>query len=228
MRYAIVLLMMLITFNTAQAGHKFHIHQGKWISQGYYHKVININAKHYGLKVKGLKGHKSMKFERVSRNVFRDCYGNTAKLISPVKMMLVKRGSHRPIVFRKTNSHNHNNYGSSCSICENDRDHYYEYRNDHDKSSSYGDYLYDRHESVGERIEGNWKVRNSGDTIEVLWTRDGIKVRLNRVGDWRYYSKNEGRGTSYRDFKGNQYIVKGDNDMVWLSFDGKREIRLQR
>ncbi len=71
-------------------------------------------------------------------------------------------------------------------------------------------------------LDGYWQCATNNSRIEVIYTRDGIKVRsLERGGDnWDYY-RSYGNN-AYRDGSGNCYTLRG-NSFEYCSFD-KRNV----
>lgn len=69
-------------------------------------------------------------------------------------------------------------------------------------------------------LDGYWRCLDKDMNIEIMYTREGIKVKNNlRNSDaWEYYNKSD--NNRYRDQKGNSYSLSG-RGLEWSTPDGR-------
>jgi hypothetical protein len=75
-------------------------------------------------------------------------------------------------------------------------------------------------------LEGFWENRNTGITIEIIETGNGIKVKRLDKHDWRRYEQN--RYGVFIDREGNYYEEIGHDELIWQSHEGRKKIRFTR
>ena len=168
-------------------------------------------------------------------------------------MVYMNRRSGERIRFVKK-GHNHHNHvcNSRCSIGDDYFGHY-GHSNNHDNYN--GDDYYDDYyddwgdDSWGDRnkrgkrnnrnrnntydgayndgLNGKYHVREIDEYISINRTRYGLKAKRGN-GAWVDYTQNRNRKNEYIDKKGNKYIVRSDNDLIWKNKTGAVSLNLKK
>jgi len=194
--------------------------EGRWFETWNGHE-IKVKEKRYGLKIKGINGHRKWtKFDHVRNNKFRDCDNNLIRIHSSNFLTYVSSCGRYKSEYRRGNSGRHNNYFGH-SQCLNPSVSYEEEYIEYYQPRTYE--RQDRNLSRRERFH----VRELDEYIDIEFTSYGLRARRSER-DWVEYKQNRYRKNEFKDHRGNRYIRLDDRTFRWKNKHGDRSLILSK
>lgn len=234
MRHILITLLLVIPF-VASAGHHYDWLEGYW-DNTYLDRTVKIKAKSYGLKIKSLyRNKKWSKFRYDCQDQLKDRNGNIIRILSHNRIEFINTYTGHAVTFhRHRDCPNYDRY---------DHGHYDEYYDDYgyrntDRKRRRSKRKYKSEHSnpqVAQRLdekslyqlEGTYAPQGYGDRrVVILSTRDGIKVKDKRNGQWFRY-RLSADGYALINDKGHRYQLL-DGRLVWLRSADAKALQLNK
>ncbi len=207
-----VRLIMCLLVLAPSIGFSNHYLDGVWVNDN-LGKKIELFSDGDKLDVYGVKPHRQNRqvFWRISKRRYEDRYGNRIKIEDDGCLEFRYNYSLRKIRFRKAAPPHRDRVAPPP-------------RGRHQGGYDRGHK--DHHNTGRFSLEGRWYSPKTDRSLQVVEEKYGFSIKFDRDGDWKYFEKVSER--TYRDRKGNTYVVNGDGTMTWRSFDRDRTITIHR
>ena len=208
--FALLALIPLYSFSTSSTRNDIY---GYWED---YHTGISLkikSTKRNGILIKRTdrrNGSRWVRYDRLRRNLYDDCYGSRIKLTSYGLKWSTNFGR-KTIYLERSNGRRGDYY---------DRDYGYDGFEDERRNSINTDYL-----------GGRWYCSDYNVEIEIGYRNKGIRVK--RLGDsrnrndWYEYSKSDRNSQRYYGDHGNYYELRG-RDLVFNDLHNKKKMKFRR
>ena len=237
------LLVLILPLFTYADDHGRDLLTGYWLNPK-LDVSIKVKQRADVLLVKGLMGNRETEiFEQVCKDKFVDHRGNTLIIENHNTLVFEKRNGRKYLRFRKINDDDRNyGHGKNRGNRWDEDDHFFDNDNNYPQK---GDRQNDRdryddessrnnrqnngwdNNNYASRVSGTWTDREH--TVAIVDTRDGLKAKFSGSDKWVDYTMDRSGYGTFVDKKGNRYVFKNDNEVIWTSADrNKKDIVLRR